>query len=108
MAEPTSDINVIAKLLDWGWAIIFALVGFVWKSQNEKIDRLEKAQGERIEKLEEAHSKRIDETNEEVSVQRGHIAKLFDKLEDHARRSEDRHHELLKAIHAGLAQKADK
>ncbi len=96
MAEP-ADINVVAKLLDWGWAIILALGGFVWRSMEKRID-----------KLEDAHSKRIDETNDEVNVQRGNIAKLFDKLEEHARRSEDRHHELLTAIHTGLAQKADK
>lgn len=96
VAEP-ADINVVAKLLDWGWAIILALGGFVWRSMEKRID-----------KLEDAHSKRIDETNDEVNVQRGNIAKLFDKLEEHARRSEDRHHELLTAIHTGLAQKADK
>lgn len=44
----------------------------------------------------------------ELAMHRGHIAKLFDKLEDHARRSEDRHLELLQAIHVGLAGKADK
>ncbi len=97
MAEPTSDINVVAKLLDWGWAIVIAFGGYIWKSQNERIDRLEAA-----------HSKRIDETNDEVDLQRGNIAKLFDKLEEHARRSEDRHHELLTAIHTGLDRKADK
>lgn len=45
---------------------------------------------------------------DELATQRSHIAKLFDKLEDHARRSEDRHLELLQAIHVGLAGKADK
>jgi hypothetical protein len=97
VAEPTGDINVIAKLLDWGWAILLAFGGYIWKAQNDRIDRLEVT-----------HAKRIDETNGEVDIQRGNIAKLFDKLEEHARRSEDRHHELLTAIHTGLAQKADK
>jgi len=44
----------------------------------------------------------------EMETQRGHIAKIFDKLEEHARRSEDRHVEMLGAIHEGLARKADK
>jgi hypothetical protein len=44
----------------------------------------------------------------EMETQRGHIAKIFDKLEEHARRSEDRHVEMLSAIHEGLSRKADK
>ncbi len=52
---------------------------------------------------------------EELSVQRGHIAKLFDKLEDHGRHSETRHLEVLSELrsmsnnmHQALSQKADK
>lgn len=48
-----------------------------------------------------------------------HVAKLYDKVEEtrrdtanalaqHAQRSEDRHRELMTALHTGLAQKADK
>lgn len=51
----------------------------------------------------------------ELGVQRGHIGKVFDKMEAHAQRSEDRHIETMNAIHAlantmhtALAQKADK
>ena len=53
--------------------------------------------------------------SEEILISRGHIAKLFDKLEEHGKRSEDRHLETLREIrnlatdmHKGLAQKADK
>lgn len=53
--------------------------------------------------------------SEEQSVQRAHIGKLFDKIEAHAQRSEDRHVETLNAIHhlattmhQALATKADK
>jgi len=51
----------------------------------------------------------------EVSLQRGYIGKIFDKMEAHAIRSEDRHSETMAAIHTlattmhqALAQKADK
>lgn len=51
----------------------------------------------------------------ELGVQRGHIDKLFDKMEENNRRSEDRHVETLNAIHSlattmhqALATKADK
>ena len=59
-----------------------------------------------------------DEDNKlaaEQSLQRGHIGKIFDKIEAHAQRSEDRHVETLSAIHSlattmhqALATKADK
>lgn len=76
----------MSKILDWGWAVIGALGAMVWKSQNAKIDAV----------------------NAEVILQRQNVAKVFDLIETHARRSEDRHHELLTALHQGLAGKADK
>lgn len=51
----------------------------------------------------------------ELGVQRGHIAKIFDKMELHAQRSEDRHvetlnaiHQLASTMHQALANKVDK
>jgi hypothetical protein len=51
----------------------------------------------------------------ELGIQRGHVAKIFDQLGAQERRSEDRHVETLGAIHtlanqmhAALATKADK
>ena len=86
MASPEIDPGVIVKALDWMWAAVVALGGVVWKNLHEK----------------------IQDNKEELEVQRKHIAKLFDKLEAHAQRSEDRHHELLTALHTGLDRKADK
>ena len=81
---PPDDFSF--KVLDWAWTGILALGGMVWKSQNEKIEA----------------------QNKEILIQRGHIASIFDKLEAHARRSEDRHVELMTALHNGLNSKADK
>lgn len=74
------------KLLDWAWAGVLGLASLVWKSQNEKIEAAHK----------------------EITIQRGHVESLFEKLEAHARRSEDRHVELMTALHHGLNGKADK
>lgn len=86
MSDPTNDVTLLGKILDWGWAGVLALGSLVWKGQNEKIAAV----------------------NSEITMQRQNIAKIFDKLEDNTRRDEDRHHELLTAIHTGLDRKADK
>lgn len=84
--SPEPDFQIFSKLLDWGWAAVAGLLGLVYKAHNEKF---------------RSH-------DEEIGRQRDNIAKIFDKLETHAQRSEDRHHELLHALHAGLDRKADK
>lgn len=84
MTDP--DNSTLFKILDWGWALIGALGAMVWKSQNSKIEAV----------------------STELNIQRTNVAKLFDKLEEHSHRAEDRHHELLTALHQGLSQKADK
>ena len=85
MNEPP-DTPLLFKVLDYGWALIAALGAMVWKSQNAKIDAV----------------------TSEVNTQRQNVAKVFDLIEAHARRSEDRHHEILHALHQGLERKADK
>ena len=105
-------MNIPESILSWGWAGVMALVGYIWKSQDEKIASTKTALQYDLHTVDSRLSNRIEavETaaNDEMKMQRGNIAKLFDKLEEHARRSEDRHHELLTAIHVGLAGKQDK
>jgi hypothetical protein len=83
---PDNDPGMIAKLLDWAWAGVLALGGLVWRAQSDKIKAV----------------------NDEVLLQRQNVAKLFDKMEEMGHRSEDRHREVLNALHAGLDRKADK
>ena len=85
------------KIFDYAWAAVGGLGMIVWNMLNGKINQNN-----------EAVYARIKDTNAELDLQRAHIAKLFDKLEAHGQRSEDRHHELLTAIHTGLDRKADK
>lgn len=84
------DLPTFSKLFDWAWAGVLALIGIIYKKNEAELTR-----------------------------QRDYIAKIFDKLEDHARRSEERdaekmqlihcmHTELLTALHDGLDRKADK
>jgi len=67
---------------------------------------------ERVDEVKAEHGKRIDKIN-------GHIEKLFenaekdraafrDALSTHSQQSTERHIELMRAIHTGLAGKADK
>lgn len=86
MAEPTGDINLLTKILEWAWAGVAVLGGIVYKSQNEKIAA----------------------NAAEIAVQRKTAEKIFDKLDENKQRAEDRHHELLNALHVGLDRKADK
>lgn len=102
--EPPPDF----KILDAAWAVITGLIGAVWHSNTQKLKEMREDQDKAVQSL-----------KDEQDIQRGHIAKLFDKLEEHGRRSEDRHNEevkeankrhleLLSAIHTGLAGKVDK
>ena len=84
--SPPDDLSLISKVADYAWAAILALGGLVWKSQGDK----------------------IKDVSDEVTRQRDNISKIFDKLESHANRAEDRHHELIKALHDGLSRKADR
>lgn len=77
------------KIFDYAWAVLAALLGLIWKSQNDKLADLRKDM-----------EVRMADHKEELDKQRTNIAKLFDKLEESNRRAEERHHKLLEAIHA--------
>lgn len=88
---------MVEHFFDWAWGGILALVGLVWTQHDRRIDALETAM------------KKGDQANgDEINRQRDNISKLFDKLEEHGQRSEQRHIELLNALHVGLSSKADK
>jgi len=87
------DENIF-RGLDWLWggivSILTLLTGALWSTQGKRIDEL-----------------KYDLTSE-IDSHKEHIAKLFEKLEDHAQKSSDRHIELITAIHNGLSTKQDK
>ena len=100
--------EVSFKLLDYAWGAFGGLLAIVWGMLHTKINDNKTMLEKQIEASNAALSKRIDECNDESDTQRGHIGKIFDKLEQHSRESQNRHIELLNAIHTGLAKKADK
>lgn len=85
------------KLLDWIGAIAIGLVGWAWKHFDKRF-------GDLRDYVDEQDT----EIKNEVNRQRDVSAKIFDKLEEHGKRSEERHLQLLTALHEGLAKKADK
>lgn len=86
MTPTPDDFPTFSKLFDWAWAGVLLLGGMVSK----------------------AHNARMKAAEDEIARQRDNVSKLFDKLESHAQRSEDRHNELMTLLHHGLAGKADK
>lgn len=95
MSPPDSELLTFLK--DWILAPVIALLGFLWKTQKAEIKEVRCYVDEQDNAL-----------RREIDRQRDIGAKLFDKLDEHARRSEDRHVEILTAVHTGLAGKADK
>ena len=96
--------EVTWKLLDFAWAAVGGLIMIVWNMLNGRIAENKKHLEEKIAANHDALNKRIDESNGEADTQRSHIAKLFDKLEQHSQDSFKRHIELMTAINS----KADK
>lgn len=131
------DDTIFHFIKDWLWAPALGLIAWAW-SRNEKEHDMMRARTEKLQEdagaiqsslhdrfatnMEDRMKEMRDfvreedhKLSEEILISRGHIAKLFDKLEEHGKRSEDRHLETLKeirdlsnAMHAGLSQKADK
>lgn len=131
------DDPIISFIKDFLWAPVLGLVAWAW-TRNEKEHDMMRQDNRRLEdsmlqsgstlndRIMEHIDSQISEVkslvreedrklSEEQATQRGHIGKIFDKMEAHAQRSEDRHVETLNAIHSlattmhqALAGKADK
>lgn len=131
------DNDVLAFIKDWLWAPLLGLIAWAWNRNEKEHEMLRNSHEQLREHTSSGYSTLNDRVMEHVdtrvgelrqfvqvedarllseqSVQRGHIGKLFDKLEEHGRRSEDRHNEVLGALremtqsfHTSLNQKADK
>ena len=102
------DSVLLTFLKDFVWIPMMALIGYTWNEQNKKINDVKKSAFERINSVEKVAADESNALRREIDRERDIGAKLFDKLDEHAKRSEDRHIELLKALHEGLAGKVDK
>lgn len=142
------DDSVVHFVKDWLWAPLLGLVAWAW-NRNEKEHEALRIKSEKLEEgmltassgLNDRIMEHIDvqisevktlvrdedrKLSEEQLIARGHIAKLFEKIEEtrkdttaalasNAARAEDRHHEVLgvlremtNSFHVALSQKADK
>jgi hypothetical protein len=101
------------------WAPLIGLIGWGWHHVNKRGDdlaaELKKSEADMRVHVNDRHmqsmvyiDKRALEINVEMDRQRDNVAKIFDKLEMMQKRGEDRHLELLHALHQGLSTKADK
>jgi len=125
-----SEAGLFEIIKDWILVPAAGLAAWAWNHNESEHKAIRDAQEKLREQASQGNSKLNDKFMEhiehrvseaikfareedsrimnEMETQRGHIAKIFDKLEEHARRSEDRHVEMLSAIHEGLSRKADK
>ena len=71
----SEEAGLLAKLLDWAWAGVLALVGIQWKANTNEMGR-----------------------------QRDNISKLFEKIDSHAARDEEMFRDTTKNISDGLAE----
>lgn len=89
-------------------AALFGIGAHVWKKTEAGVEALEasKAGKKDFDDLERKVDAKADAA--EMDRQRDNISKIFDRLDEYTRRAEDRHREVLTALHNGLSQKADK
>lgn len=107
MSTP-EDPGLIAWLLDHAWPAFLGLIGVVWHQSQSTIKANKKEADQALKAHKEEDQRQFARLEVEQETQRNHIGKLFDKLEEHSHRSEDRHVEVLKALHEGLNSKADR
>lgn len=131
------DSNLLDFLKEWVILPAAVILGWAWNRNEKEHEAMREAASQIRENTSSGYSVLNDRVAEhidkqvadvrafvihedaklmaELSVQRGHIGKLFDKMEENNRRSEDRHLETMAAIHSlattmhtALATKADK
>jgi hypothetical protein len=125
-----ADASLFDAVKDFIWAPALALVGWAWKRNEKEHDDMRANISTLGSHLNDRLMDHIDDQVKEVrlfvvaedaklmgemGVQRGHIGKIFDKLEESSKRSEDRHLQLLEkisdlstAMHTALSHKVDK
>lgn len=101
-------LSVLGFIKSYAWGPLMALIGWGWADIQNRFESLKSHVDKQDEALKVYIDKEHTDLKSEVNRQRDVSAKIFDKLEDMTKRSEDRHVELLNIFHQGLAGKADK
>ena len=109
------DGSIATFINEWLWAPLLGLISWAWSHHSKRVDDLRKESKKHVDELRAHVDLQDNGIREEVNRQRDVSGKLFDKLDEHARRSEERHIELLNrqqdmlsALHEGLSRKEDK
>ena len=89
--------EIMGFVKDFLWAPMLALFAWAFNHHTKRVDELRVYVDDKDASI-----------TKEVNRQRDVSAKIFEKLEEHARRSEDRHVEIITALHVGLSKKADR
>lgn len=85
------------RIIDYAFSVLGGFAMVIWSLINSKVN-----------KNDEVLNRRIDDTIRNVKDHDRIFDKLFEQMKHSSERSEDRHAELLTAIHTGLAAKQDK
>jgi hypothetical protein len=93
--NPPDEILYLVR--DWIWAPAAGCLAWLWRWLQSEIKDLRNY-------VDTQDTMIMDEVHRQRDIQ----AKIFDKLEEHAKSSAERHIELLKALHEGLNKKVDK
>lgn len=102
------DDSVLGFVKDYIWGPVMGAAAWGWTVTHKRIDSAKSHADANHRDLKAYIDKEVVGLTMEVGRQRDVSAKIFDKLEDMGKRSEDRHLELLNTLHSGLAGKADK
>ena len=91
MSAPDPDsLSLLEKLIGAAAAVALPVMGArTWLEK--RFDR--KADKSTV-------SSEFQEVRDEMTVQRGHIAKVFDQIRENEQRAQDRHERLLEAVHS--------
>jgi choline-glycine betaine transporter len=86
MSEPSIDSGIIAKLVDWVWAIIAGLMAIVWKANERKLEVIQ------------SH---IDSKASQVDVRRAleHIETIYKAMENDREKHRDRFDKVMAQQH---------
>ena len=88
-----------SKAFDYAWAAVLVLVGLLWKGQSATIKSNKEATDKDIQRVENTQERILSHINDLFRNAERDRADMRMALDSHARRSEERHLELIERIH---------
>jgi hypothetical protein len=94
------DDSLLKTVLEWAWGGVLALIGVVWKQQQTAMTAQRKQLEAQIKAVADTQDAKNTAFNEDIVRHEDTLVRLYDKLEAHSQASNERHIELLNAIHS--------